>query len=82
MSRKDKRKAKATGRATCPDLDLRQGRIVSPIFGTTFYGPEGTPQGIWGLSLPIAYMQALEDGTLRPLTRAEDRLARRVYGPP
>lgn len=79
MNRKDRRAAKAEARREAPDLDLRPGAILEPVAGTTRWGPDGEALGIWGVTLPIRLHMRTANG-IRPMSPAEERLARRVLG--
>ena len=80
MNRHDRRKMIAEARKEFPLLDLRPGRILTPVPGTIDWAPDGQPRGVWGKDKPICYMQHCDDGSVRQLTRAETRLFEHIYG--
>jgi hypothetical protein len=70
-----------TPRITPPHPDkiaLPPGRIVQPIAGTTRWDRKGRALGVWGVDFPARLHVEISPGDLRPLTDAEERLARRI----
>lgn len=57
---------------------LPPGRVVQPISGTVKYDRKGRALGVWGRDFPARLHVEIAPGDLRPLTEAEERLARRM----
>jgi hypothetical protein len=66
-------------RAKVKVLDFARGRMVEPIPGTVCYDAAGRAVGIWGKDMPTRLMWWPEgQAEPRPMTRAEERFARRM----
>lgn len=76
MNRHERRKA-ARGKPRGV-VTLSKDQLAVPIAGTVHWGDAGEHLGVWGQDKPLALHLCEEDGTVRPLTPAETRLARRM----
>jgi len=76
MNRHQRRRQAARG-GGFSEVALPPGRIVSPVSGTVRW-QDGTAIGVWGQDFPADLSVIEGDGTLRPLTKAEARLAART----
>lgn len=62
-------------------IALPPGRILQPVRGTVRYDRKGRALGVWGRDFPVRLFVQLDNGDIRALTEAEERLARRLgYG--
>lgn len=60
-------------------IALPPGRIFRPVEGTIRWDRKGRELGIWGVDFPARLHVEISPGDLRPLTDAEERLARRIW---
>lgn len=63
------------------EIALPPGQIVTALPGTIHWDRKGRALGVWGVDFPICFMVDIGNGDVRKLTKAEAKLAERIYGP-
>ncbi len=73
--------AKRRDAPSAGNVMLPPGWVLAPIAGTVRYDRKGRALGVWGRDFPVRLHVEIAPGDLRPLTAAEERLARRMWRP-